>query len=272
MATTPEPAAYALQISEQEIGRYRLMAARAVENESDMWQRAGVAAGARIVDVGCGPGAMLVELARRAGPTGEVVGVEPDAPSRAAAERAIAAEGMGAWARVVEGRGDDTGLAPGHWDVAMIRHVLFHVGPQAPAVVAHAASLLRPGGHLYLVDTYGDAMAIAPAETELMQQSRRYAEFQRSRGNDPNIGLRLHALLLEARLELTDHRGMFNIVPAVHAAHGGPLGAAQATMLAAGAITDEEAHRWEEARRRVAADPVARIFAPTLIAVGRRPG
>lgn len=271
MATTPEPAAYALQISEAEISRFRLMASLAAGQESELWQRAGVVAGARIADIGCGPGAILVELARRAGPTGEVVGVEPDPASRTIAARTIAEENLG-WARVIDGRGDATGLPAGEWDVVMIRHVLFHVGAQAPALVAHAASLLRPGGHLYLADTYLEAMAIVPAGAEVTEQPRRYADFQRSRGNDPNMGLRLHSLLLDAGLELAEHRGMFNIVPGVVMVDGGPLGAAQATMLAAGAITAEEAERWAAARKQAATNPQARIFAPIIVAAGRRPG
>jgi SAM-dependent methyltransferase len=45
---------------------------------------AGVAAGQRVLDVGCGPGALTMELARRLGP-GSVVAVDPSEPFVAAA-------------------------------------------------------------------------------------------------------------------------------------------------------------------------------------------
>jgi len=102
------------------------------------------------------------------------------------------------------------------------------------------------------------------------EQMRRYAEFQRSRGNDPNIGLRLHVLLARAGLELTDHEAWFNIVPGDLLAHGGPPGAAQDAMLAAGAISAEQADRFAAERARAAADPLTRIFASNVVAVGRR--
>lgn len=39
------------------------MAQRAMEREGGLMRGAGIVPGARIVDMGCGPGAMLVELA-----------------------------------------------------------------------------------------------------------------------------------------------------------------------------------------------------------------
>src|SRR6185503_6172984 len=44
---------------------------------------AGVAAGQRVLDVGCGPGALTAELARRVGPT-SVTAVDPSEPFVAA--------------------------------------------------------------------------------------------------------------------------------------------------------------------------------------------
>jgi cyclopropane fatty-acyl-phospholipid synthase-like methyltransferase len=130
MATEHEPAGYALQLSEQEKGRFRHMAERAMEREGDLMRGAGIVPGAQVVDMGCGPGAMLVELARIAGEGGEAVGVEPEPTARAAAAQAIADAGL-TNARVVEGTGTASGLDEGVWDAVMLRHVLFHVGAQA---------------------------------------------------------------------------------------------------------------------------------------------
>lgn len=262
--------AYALQISEEEVARYRLMAAHALARESRLLQRAGVVAGARIVDVGCGPGVVLAELARIAGPSGEVVGVEPDAASRAIAARTIA-EGRLDNARVVDARGDATGLPEGQWDVVMVRHVLYHAGADAAAIVRHAAELVRPGGHVYLVDTCGSGIFVYPPLPEVRDQVARYHEFQRSRGNDPDIGLSLHALLDAAGLVLSEHEAYINVVPGSAMSSGGPLVAAQRAMLAAGAITEAEAQRFAEVRTRVGADPLSRLYSPLFVAIGRRP-
>ena len=48
---------YSLELSDQERARYRMMAAGAADNEQLEWEAAGIKPGARVVDVGCGPGA-----------------------------------------------------------------------------------------------------------------------------------------------------------------------------------------------------------------------
>jgi SAM-dependent methyltransferase len=273
VAQTHEPAAYALQLSEQEKVRYQRMAERAMEREGSLMRGAGIIAGARIVDMGCGPGAMLVELARVAGDGGEVVGVEPDPTARAAAAKAIADAGL-TNARVLDGKGTSSGLDEGVWDAVMVRHVLFHVGAQAQDLVAHAAALIRPGGHVYLVDTDLGASRLEPDEPGAYEIFRRYADFQRARGNNPAIGPRLHVLLAGAGLDVTAVDASYTVIPAtvLAASGGGAAAAAQHTMMAAGALTEAEVQHFAQARERALADPLARAFIPQFVAVGRRPG
>lgn len=264
---------YALRISDNERMRFRMMAQRAVEQESGRWAAAGIVPGARVADVGCGPGAVLVQLAPIVGRHGEVVGVEPDPASRAAAEEEIAGAGLGN-ARVVEGSGTATGLPPDSFDAVMMRHVLFHVGSAAPDVVRHCAALLKPGGHLYLVDTDAEAMrpSIPDPDPDALDLQRRYREFQRSRGCNISIGPQLGSLLLDAGLEITERSAWYNVVPGHIVATGGPLVAAIPAMIAAGAATEADATRWRAAVARVAAIPGAVFFTPIFVAVGRKPG
>ncbi|MDB5067354.1 MAG: Methyltransferase type 11 [Chloroflexi bacterium] len=262
---------YALDLIPSERARYRFVAQRALQTEGDRWRRYGVVPGARIADVGCGPGAVLVELARLAGGTGAVVGVEPGAEARAAAAEEIAGAGLtNAW--VIEGRADDTGLAPASQDVVMMRLVLFHVGAGAQAAVDHLATLLRPGGHLYLVDVDATGVRFSVDDPDVAEGSARYSEFQRSRGCDIAIGPRLGSLVLAAGLELVERAGLFHIAPRELLALGGVMAAATPAMLAAGAATEEEVARWSAGRRRMAERPDAAMFVPVHIAVGRRPG
>ena len=72
------PSTYALRLSDDELGRYRMMAARARAEEGDLWDRARIVPGSGVADVGCGPGAMLVALAEVVGPTGRVTGIDAD--------------------------------------------------------------------------------------------------------------------------------------------------------------------------------------------------
>ncbi len=55
---------YALQLSDEEVQRYRAMAKTAVAAERKLWEAAGISRGAAVADVGCGPGAVAVLLAQ----------------------------------------------------------------------------------------------------------------------------------------------------------------------------------------------------------------
>ncbi|MDB5067000.1 MAG: Methyltransferase domain [Chloroflexi bacterium] len=48
-----------------------------------------------VVDLGCGPGAVLVVMAERVGPAGYVTGIDSDPEAVAAAREAIVAAGVG---------------------------------------------------------------------------------------------------------------------------------------------------------------------------------
>ena len=146
---TTAPSTYALRLSDDELGRYRMMAARARAEEGDLWTAAGIVPGARVADVGCGPGAMLVTLAELVGPTGHVVGVDADRTAVTAARAALAAARFGgpvAPGEVRQGWAESTGVAPASVDTVVLRHVLAHNGRAAQRIVDHLATLVRPGG------------------------------------------------------------------------------------------------------------------------------
>lgn len=269
MTVEPRAPAYALQLSEPERMRYREMAKRARAQEGDRWQRYGIVPGARVADIGCGPGAVLVQLAALVAPGGDVVGVEPNPAARNAALEEIDAAGIGN-ATVVAGEGTATTLEPESVDVVMIRHVLFHVGRDAGAVLRHAASLLRTEGYLYVVDTDATGIRHSVEDEDLAEQSERYSQFQRSRGNNVDVGPRLGPLLAGAGLDVAEHEGWFTAIPARFITLGGPVVAARRDMLAAGAITEADAQRYDDAAARVAGIPDAVLFTPLYVAIGRK--
>ena len=262
--------AYTLELSESERDRYRLMAAMARENEADLWDLAGLRPGARVADVGCGPGAVLVEIARLAGPDGTAVGVEPGAPARAAAREELDAAGFPG-VEVREGGGESTGLEPGAWDVVMMRHVLTHTGGAADRIVAHLATLLAPGGHLYLVDVDLEGFRATPRDHAIEQQFAAYAEFHRGLGNDVRMGPRMGVMMQAAGLDVVEHRGFFQRIPAAMVATGGPIASARDAMIAAGVVSADEADTWVAERQRFGAIPDAEIWSAVFIAIGHRP-
>ena len=259
---------YSLQLGEAEIARYRFMAGRARTSEGDLWTEAGIVPGARVADVGCGPGLVLEVLAELVGDTGHVSGVDGDPHAIALAE-SILREAVNVDLRV--GRADDTGLEPGSYDVVMLRHVLAHNGGGEQAIVDHLVSLVRPGGCVYLVDVDLSMLRINPVPDELGDVFERYAEFHRTRGNDPHVGLRLGELVRTAGLDQLEFRGRFEIAPFPAGIRPAAM-AASDDMVTQGVISVDDVHRWQDAFALL--DGVTdrpSLFNPTFIAVGRRP-
>src|SRR4051812_17290419 len=148
---------YTLVISEAEVGRYLFMAEMAHQSEATYWAEAGIVPGATVADVGCGPAAMSVVIAGLVGPAGRVIGVERDDASFAQAQQLVAQSGV-TNVDLRQGEATATGIEPGSVDVVMMRHVLAHNGGHEQEIVNHLATLVKPGGSVYLFDVDGTAI------------------------------------------------------------------------------------------------------------------
>jgi SAM-dependent methyltransferase len=163
--------------------------------------RVDIPAGATCLDVGCGGGHVTLELARRVGPTGRVVGVDFDGDVLALARADADAAGL---TNVEFRAGDATdldraGLAQ-EFDVVFARFLLSHVA-RPDRVVASMASLARPGGMLVVEDIQGRGAFTEPPSAALDRFLELYAEIVRRRGGDSELGPRLPVLLRSAGLE-----------------------------------------------------------------------
>lgn len=261
---------YTLTLSEYELARYRRMAAAAQTAEHAAWADAGVLPGARVADVGCGPGLVLCELARSVGLGGTVVGVERDPDARATAHAVIAADGI-ANATIVAGDAAATPLEPATFDVVMMRHVLLHNSDRAQAIVEHLGALLRPGGHLYLVESDITAIRRSLDDPDLADCQTRWVLLMEQLGNDPAIGPRLCQLVDAAGLELVDHDARYDIYPRTGEVRP-PEWAARQAMVDAGLATEDDLARWDQAYDRDAAAGGRRLtFVPNFRVLGAAP-
>ena len=133
------------------------------------------------------------------------------------------------------------------------------------------ASLVRPGGAVYLVDVDLTGMRILDGDPKLDDLTERYAAFHAARGNDPMIGLRLGKLLAAAGLTVEDFTGTYVIIPMPPGIRP-PLWAAREAMLAEGAATSADIERWGAAFDRLdGAAERPTVFAPQFIGIGRKP-
>ena len=145
--------------------------------------------GADVLDVGCGPGTITVDIARRVAP-GRVVGMDaaPDAveAARAAAERA----GVSVLFQV----GDVYALeAPDDsFDVVHAHQVLQHLADPV-AALREMRRVCRPGGVVAARDSIYRAMSWFPADPRLDRWLEVYCAVAEGNGGEPDAGSRLRA-------------------------------------------------------------------------------
>jgi SAM-dependent methyltransferase len=121
--------------------------------------------GMRLLDVGCGPGTLTVDLARHVGPSGHVVGV--DISESVVAEATAHAAGSGA-GNVTFRAGDFRvlGLPESSFDVVHAHQVLQHLQDPVAALAA-MGRLARPGGIVAARDVDYRSMVWTPADPRL---------------------------------------------------------------------------------------------------------
>jgi SAM-dependent methyltransferase len=102
-------------------------------------------AGERVLDIGCGPGSTTIELGKRVGPDGEVVGADISAAMIAAAERRSDRAAAGNVSFMVADVQNDSLGEP--FDAAFSRFgVMFF--PDPAAAFTNIGRALRPGGRI----------------------------------------------------------------------------------------------------------------------------
>lgn len=168
-------------------------------NEASL-RELGLRAGERILDVGCGLAQLSRAMARVAGPSGYVLGIDQSAEQLAEATRLAQAAGE---EQLVELRQGDAVALPlrreewGSFETVHARFILEHV-PEPMAVVRAMVRAARSGGRIVLQDDDHDVLRLWPEPPGVMELWRAYIQAFARNGNDPHVGRRLVSLLYEA--------------------------------------------------------------------------
>jgi ubiquinone/menaquinone biosynthesis C-methylase UbiE len=141
--------------------------------------------GLRLLDVGCGPGTLTVDLARLVAPA-DVVGV--DVAESVVAEASESASKAGA-ANASFRAGDfrEIGLPPGSFDVVHAHQVLQHLSDPVGTLRA-MADLARPGGLVAARESDYSGFVWAPADGHLDRWRDIYLAVCRHNGAEPDAG------------------------------------------------------------------------------------
>ena len=242
----PERGRYALALSDGEVERYRFMAQLARECEDHWWRLAGITEGAHVLDLGCGPGLVTIELSQVVGATGRVVGVdrEDDAVQTA---RALLDDAGLPHVEVHRAEAWDTGLTAGTFDVVCLRHVLAHnTATEVTRILEHVRQLLRPGGCCYIAESDLTANRIDPPIADLIDLTERYVAYLRSVGRNPAAGPEMGSTLLSAGFELVGRHAEYVMPPPGRGVRP-PSWAAREAMVDAGIANADDVARWDRA-------------------------
>ena len=177
-------------------GRERLKLLSRVLHESTaaLFDRVGISEGMTCLDIGCGSGDVTLELARRVGPKGKVVGADIDATKLDLCRT----EAQNLDISNVEYRAMDIRKHPDspEFDMVHARFLLTHLTDPAAAVDAFYDHL-KPGGLVIIQDIDFTGLFVYPDSRAFRRFHELYCAAVRKRGGDPDIGPRLPLLLKE---------------------------------------------------------------------------
>jgi SAM-dependent methyltransferase len=171
-------------------------------------------AGARAIEIGCGPRGCLDLLAERVGATGEVVGVERSEEAVELARRFVAENNL-ANVQVLHADARQTGLPRGGFDLATARLVLVNM-PHPEEIVSEMAALVRPGGVVALHEVDWIANACDPPLPAWDRLNNLMIDFARTNGNDLFVGRRAPRMLREAGLDDVRLNPLLHVLPVGH--------------------------------------------------------
>ncbi len=117
--------------------------------------------GQTVVDYGCGPGGLALELARRAGPSGHVHGIDLNKEFAGLARKALAEAGFAASSTVHHVTDDKIPLPDASVDRLICKNVMEYV-PDIAATLREFRRVVKPGGLAHIIDSDWGMLVVEP--------------------------------------------------------------------------------------------------------------
>lgn len=233
--------------------------------------QAGLKRGQRVVDIGCGSGAVMPAILELVGAEGSVTGVDAS-EERVAEARRLVTGARNAVAQV--GSLPQTGLPDARFDFSWSQFV-FEYLPEPQRAVAEMIRITRPGGTVAVADIDGHGLAFWPRPAVVEEGLPLLMRALESTGFDFYVGRKLFTWFRQAGLkDVQVHLSSLYVSAGtderLHADY-----TQRFEVLAPIAIKTfgDERRYWEFAKAYLSllADPDALKYAVVLTAVGRRP-
>jgi ubiquinone/menaquinone biosynthesis C-methylase UbiE len=168
--------------------------------------RAGLASGARCLDLGCGQGQITIAMARVAGLDGRIVGADID--RAALADARLAARRQGVAVEFITADACEP-IADGKFDLVFARLLLSHLVDPMVALRGMSTAV-RSSGVVAVEDLLTGTLRSEPPRLALESLRDVYEATVRSHGGDPSIGPRLRAMFLATGLEAVSEHTVVN--------------------------------------------------------------
>lgn len=162
--------------------------------------------GERILDVGCGPGVTLTEVALRVGARTKVTGIDVSEPMLQGARKRAASLGLQN-VEVQTGDAEKLPFPDGSFDAVLCVQVLEYCKDPS-RVLTEATRVLRPRGRVLFADTDWDTMVYNARDKEL---TRRIVAAWADHDSDGWLGRRLSPLFRSAGLRSSE-RSVYVVV------------------------------------------------------------
>jgi ubiquinone/menaquinone biosynthesis C-methylase UbiE len=236
-----------------------------LEHDLPVLQRFGLTAGMRVLDLGCGSGAVTVALARAVAP-GVVVGVDRDSGLLRHAAQLASASGM-ANVAFVQGDIQSLQLPEASFDFVFCRLVLWSI-PACDTALGTMMRMAKSGGIVCADEPdAGSVLHWPPHPAHERYWTGRVRYHQERQGQDPLIGRKLYALFHQVQLQ--DVRVGVSCLPYTGTYRGlgdGKYVGPGAEAIDTGYIAERELQElaaWAE-------EPLAFTLAPLVIVAGRK--